>query len=63
MDASHWLIGLSRRLRLAALALLLAFGVKTVAVALAPVERPSASVQIEMRSINATQGESSLVPG
>lgn len=49
-----FLTGLSRRLRLAVLALILALGVKTVASALAPADLPSAAVQIETGSMNVT---------
>lgn len=54
MTALDWFAGFSRRLRLAALALLLALGVKTLASALAPAAPPSASVQITDSSIGAT---------
>ncbi len=55
MRIIDWVTGLSRRLRLAVLALLLALGVKTVAAALSPAEPPSASVQIDAASVAATQ--------
>jgi hypothetical protein len=54
MTAGDWIAGISRRLRLAVLALALVLGVKTLAFALAPVAPPSASVQITGSSIGAT---------
>ena len=62
MDAADWLIGLSRRLRLAALALLMALGVKTVAMALTPEMPPSASVQIETGSVDDDENMTILTP-
>ena len=47
------LTGLSRRLRLAMLALALVLGVKTVAAAFAPVEPPSATTSVAARDFGA----------